>query len=65
MLLAMLASRGDRIAAISATPLQGTRTVDATGLVVALGFIDLHAHGQELPAARMRAYDGVTTALEL
>jgi N-acyl-D-glutamate deacylase len=55
----------DRIAAISETPLQGTKTVDATGLVVAPGFVDLHAHGQELPAARMRAFDGVTTALEL
>ncbi len=57
--------KGDRIAAISETLLQGTKTVDATGLVVAPGFVDLHAHGQELPAARMRAFDGVTTALEL
>ena len=39
--------------------------LDATGLVVAPGFIDLHAHGQDLPAARMQAFDGVTTALEL
>ena len=39
--------------------------LDARGLVVAPGFIDLHAHGQDLPAARMQAFDGVTTALEL
>ena len=39
--------------------------LDASGLVVAPGFIDLHAHGQETPAARMQAFDGVTTALEL
>ncbi len=39
--------------------------LDARGLVIAPGFIDLHAHGQDLPAARMRAFDGVTTALEL
>lgn len=56
---------GGRIAAISATPLRGKDTLDARGLVVAPGFIDLHAHGQQLPAARMQAFDGVTTALEL
>ena len=57
--------RDGRIAAISATPLQGRTVFDARGLVVAPGFIDLHAHGQDLPAARMQAFDGVTTALEL
>ncbi len=57
--------REGRIAAISQTPLRGRATLDATGLVVAPGFIDLHAHGQDLPAARMQAFDGVTTALEL
>lgn len=57
--------RDGRIAAISPTPLRGRTTLDATGLVVAPGFIDLHAHGQDLPAARMQAFDGVTTALEL
>ncbi|MBS0560909.1 MAG: amidohydrolase family protein [Proteobacteria bacterium] len=41
------------------------RTIDATGLVVAPGFIDLHAHGQSIPADRMQAFDGVTTALDL
>jgi N-acyl-D-aspartate/D-glutamate deacylase len=39
--------------------------IDATGLIVAPGFIDLHAHGQSVPADRMQAFDGVTTALEL
>lgn len=33
--------------------------------MVAPGFIDLHAHGQQLPAAWVQAFDGVTTALEL
>jgi N-acyl-D-glutamate deacylase len=42
-----------------------TRVIDAAGLVVAPGFIDLHAHGQSIPADRMQAFDGVTTALEL
>src|SRR6266478_9734403 len=35
------------------------------GLVVAPGFIDLHAHGQSIPADRMQAFDGVTTTLDL
>jgi N-acyl-D-aspartate/D-glutamate deacylase len=34
-------------------------------LVVAPGFIDLHQHGQEMESQRVKALDGVTTALEL
>src|SRR2546430_11771734 len=41
------------------------RVIDASGLVVAPGFIDLHAHGQSIPADRMQAFDGVTTTLDL
>jgi len=57
--------RDGRIESVSTTPLQGRAVLDVAGLVVAPGFIDLHAHGQDLPAARMQAFDGVTTALEL
>src|SRR5262245_43380803 len=57
--------RGDTIVRISAEPLNGTRTIDAHGLVVAPGFIDLHEHGQTPEAYRLMALDGVTTALEL
>ena len=39
--------RDGEVAAISDTPLTGTDTLDAAGLVVAPGFIDLHAHGQD------------------
>jgi hypothetical protein len=53
------------IVRISAEPLQGKRTLDARGLVVAPGFIDLHQHGQDLESQRVKAMDGVTTALEL
>ena len=54
-----------RIAAISTEPLRGRATIDARGLVVAPGFIDLHAHGQDDENYALRARDGVTTALEL
>jgi N-acyl-D-glutamate deacylase len=57
--------KGGRIAAISQRPLGGKELLKADGLVVAPGFIDLHAHGQQLPAAWVQAFDGVTTALEL
>ncbi len=54
-----------KIEAISATPISGKQTIDARGLVVAPGFIDLHAHGQNDENYRVFALDGVTTALEL
>jgi N-acyl-D-aspartate/D-glutamate deacylase len=53
-----------RIAVISAQPIDGRRIVDVSGLVVAPGFIDLHAHGQNRFSSRLQALDGVTTALE-
>src|SRR5215207_6682898 len=56
---------GGRIVAVSAQPLPGRATIDARGLVVAPGFIDLHAHGQNAENDALRAADGVTTALEL
>jgi N-acyl-D-aspartate/D-glutamate deacylase len=57
--------RGGKIAAISTEPLPGKQTVDAKGLVVAPGFIDLHEHGQEPRNYQFQAHDGVTTSLEL
>ena len=57
--------REGKIRAISASPLQGRSTLDAKGLVVAPGFIDLHEHGQEPRNYEFQAHDGVTTSLEL
>jgi N-acyl-D-aspartate/D-glutamate deacylase len=54
-----------KIEAVSAAPLEGRSAIDATGLVVAPGFIDLHSHGQDAENYRYKAMDGVTTALEL
>jgi N-acyl-D-aspartate/D-glutamate deacylase len=57
--------RGGKVAAISEKPLVGNATIDAKGLVVAPGFIDLHEHGQEPRNYQFQAHDGVTTSLEL
>lgn len=54
-----------RVAEISSEPLAGRETIDAHGLVVAPGFIDLHEHGQTPEVYRFQSLDGVTTALEL
>ena len=60
-----LGIRDGRIAVISESPLAGADTIDATGHVVAPGFIDLHEHGQDSASYAMMVRDGVTTALEL
>jgi hypothetical protein len=39
--------------------------LDVAGHVVTAGFIDLHSHSADVPGMRLRALDGVTTALEL
>jgi N-acyl-D-aspartate/D-glutamate deacylase len=57
--------RDGKIVRVSAESLSGRRVVHAGGLVVAPGFIDLHQHGQDVASQRVKALDGVTTALEL
>ena len=57
--------RGGKVAAISAAALRAHTVLDAKGLVVAPGFIDLHSHGQTPENYRFKAMDGVTTALEM
>jgi cytosine/adenosine deaminase-related metal-dependent hydrolase len=54
-----------KIVEIAAVPLEGQSQIDATGLVVAPGFIDLHTHSPTLLGQYFQAFDGVTTALEL
>ena len=53
------------IKTITTGNLNGRTVIDARGLVVSPGFIDLHQHGQDDENYRFKAMDGVTTALEL
>ena len=62
--------RGGVIAAVTEEPLAGSLAdggvlIDAAGLVLAPGFVDLHAHGQGPASHEYQVRDGVTTALEL
>ena len=64
-----VAVQGDRVVSVSRTPIdprRAARVVDATGLVVAPGFIDLHAHLEPLlekRGATSAVTQGVTLAL--
>ena len=57
--------RQGRVASISQTPLAGTQAIDATGLVVAPGFIDIHSHTLTPLGQQRNVLDGVTTQLEM
>jgi len=54
-----------RIAEISKTPLEGARTIDATGHIVAPGFIDTHFHWQAPIGYRLGLRDGLTSSMDL
>jgi hypothetical protein len=57
--------RDGKTVRVSSEALSGKRVIHAAGLVVAPGFIDLHQHAQDIESQRVKALDGVTTALEL
>ena len=57
--------RDGEIVVVTQDEITGNEAIDATGHVVAPGFIDLHAHGQNIGDYRMQAIQGVTTMLEL
>jgi cytosine/adenosine deaminase-related metal-dependent hydrolase len=62
--VADVAVAGGRIAGIG-VGLEAKQRLDAEGLVVAPGFIDLHSHVHSIAGHRLQAHDGVTTALDL
>jgi len=54
-----------KIAVITKNKIKGKETIDATGLVVAPGFIDGHQHCLEPYAYRLMVRDGRTTIMDL
>ena len=60
-----LGIRGSKVQTITTKSLKGRTVIDAKGLVVAPGFIDVHVHDMNDEHHRAQAMDGVTTALEL
>jgi cytosine/adenosine deaminase-related metal-dependent hydrolase len=54
-----------RIVEITTELPSAQEVIDVTGLVVAPGFVDLHAHGQDMISNRFQVADGVTTAMDL
>jgi len=57
--------KGGRIAVITKGLITGKETIDATGLVVAPGFIDTHFHAVDPFASKMAVADGITTGMDL
>ncbi len=53
------------IAAVSEVNLVGAEELDAQGLVVAPGFIDIHSHSPSRLGGAIQVLDGVTTQLDL
>ncbi|NOZ22969.1 MAG: D-aminoacylase [Planctomycetes bacterium] len=64
---AALAIRNGRIARIELSPLKAPSVLDASGCIVAPGFIDIHSHSDcyplVSPSAASKVHDGVTTEI--
>ena len=60
-----LGIRAGKIVAVSRVPLEAHEVVDAAGLTVSPGFINLHSHSVAAAGYRLELLDGVTTVLEL
>ncbi len=57
---------GEKISTVTEGEITGATTIDAAGLVVCPGFIDMHHHNAGVPfGEKLALRDGVTTPLEL
>ncbi|MFQ9800650.1 MAG: amidohydrolase family protein [Clostridia bacterium] len=56
--------RGDKIVAVTAQKLKAKRVIDACGLIVSPGFIDVHAHlDGDAYGGELAACQGITTSI--
>jgi len=63
--VANIGVKDGKIVAITKDKITGKETINATGLVVAPGFIDTHYHAVDPFGVRMALRDGVTTGMDL
>jgi len=63
--IANVGIKGGRIAVITKDTISGKENINATGLVVAPGFIDTHFHAVDPFATKLAVADGITTGMDL
>ena len=56
---------GKEISIVTPAKITGKYVINATGLIAAPGFIDLHAHGQDPYSEKVSLFDGRTTQMDL